>query len=512
MDGSRKRARNAVNDEVAGAPAAAKAPKSPKSTDAASATKIAELQAELETLKQIHMVAVDELKAKVDALQAENESRRRENKGLNSALQWACATERIPRQYWLERGHSEEYADAMEKLLDSFKQIIATLRVGAVISEDIIELNFLLQEEDENYIRADHDESLAPYWREFAAALKHWSEYHANDKCLHIGFRHIEMPKVVLDMLRPSFEEARIKGVLFDKSRGDIAEFVKKVLQANCFITEVCFGNIKFAEEDVETICGTIKSRNAGGRFIESLTLFDCFEDGIDTQTLKMILASITTGSAKDVQLCLNDNGMSSREAGVVAEFLTSNLSLARLHLNLEDNQFNDADAAVLANALSGNTYLRNIWVEDNSIKEGGRLAFLRAIFDVSSLSSCAASNHTCRVRGLERDISVINSYESASVNKWSKIFAMLALSSGDSFINTALLRGVPAQLIPVILNKCNGGFAGKNQKLVTDLYLELTNTTRCQQHDVWDNLGKMKSLNCMHNLMKSWVVPSIFV
>ena len=167
--------------------------------------------------------------------------------------------------------------------------------------------------------------------------------------------------------------------------------------------------------------------------------------------------------------------------------------------LYLDRNQFNGADAAVLADALSGNTHLRNIWIDKNEIKEDGRLAFLRVIFDVSSLSSCAASNHTCGVHGLERDISVINSYESASVNKWSKIFAMLALSSEYSFINTTLLRGVPAQLIPAILNKCNDGFTDKSQEL-TDIYLKLNDTTRCQKHNVWDNLGETKSLNCIHN------------
>jgi len=145
-------------------------------------------------------------------------------------------------------------------------------------------------------------------------------------------------------------------------------------------------------------------------------------------------------------------------------------------------------------------------------VKENGRLAFLRAIFDVSSLSSCAASNHTCRVFGLERDISTINRYESASVNKWSKISTMLVLSSEDSLINTALLRGVPAQLIPVILDKVTYDGCTEDKHELTYLYLELTNSKRCQEHDVWDNfVGDTFSLNSMQNLMRSWVVPSIF-
>ncbi|EJK51603.1 hypothetical protein THAOC_29209 [Thalassiosira oceanica] len=231
-----------------------------------------------------------------------------------------------------------------------------------------------------------------------------------------------------------------------------------------------------------------------------------------------MILTSITSGSAKTVVLNLSYNGMSSREAAVIAEFLNSNPSLA--FLDLDDNQFDDADAALLANSLLRNTFLREISVENenNGMKESGRLAFLRAIFDVSSLSSCAASNHTCTVHGIERDISILNLKEKTSLNnKWIKIFAILALSGEEPFINTALLRGVPAQLIPLILDKCNGKVTKpklntKRKGKMTDIYLELTNTTRCQKHEVWDSLGSMKPLNCMYDLTKSWVVPKIFV
>ena len=72
------------------------------------------------------------------------------------------------------------------------------------------------------------------------------------------------------------------------------------------------------------------------------------------------------------------------------------------------------------------------------------------AIFDVSGLASCAASNHTCRVLWLEQqDVSSLNFYTNVFFNKQEKIFAMLALSEEHSFINTALLSGVPASLMP---------------------------------------------------------------
>ncbi|EJK43786.1 hypothetical protein THAOC_37736, partial [Thalassiosira oceanica] len=473
MDETRKRARTG-NKEVASAPAT-KAPQSPQSTDAtAAATKIAELRAELEALKESHDVVVNELRAKVDALQAENESRKREIEGLTSALQWAYGVERIPGTHWFERGHSEEYADAMENLLSSMKESIMDLRMGTVSNDfgESINIDFDLLDEDASFIRADHDELLMPYWKELAAALRHWSEYHADGKCLEVETNQIELPNAVLDILRPAFEESRIKRVCFDNYRHnrDMAGFVKKVLQTNHFVTRLGFIGIKFSQEDVETLCDAIKSRNAEGQPIKGLALASCFEGGIDTRTLTTVLASTTSGSAKEVGLHLYGNGMSSREAAIIAEFLNSNPSLA--YLWLDDNQFNNADAAVLASSLSNNTQLRSIWINKCRIQEDGRLAFLRAVFDVSSLSSCAASNHTCRVHGFEQDISVLNMKKQSTLNKWNKILAMLALSSEDSFINTALLRGVPVKLIPVMLDKFNYEWCTDDYHELTDVYL----------------------------------------
>ncbi|EJK43826.1 hypothetical protein THAOC_37690, partial [Thalassiosira oceanica] len=276
-----------------------------------------------------------------------------EVKGLNSALQWAYVIEGIPRQNWLDRGHSEEYADAMENLFDGMKRSINDLMMGTVSSDNesdgkIVKIEFDLQDEDGSFIRAGHDELLVPYWKELAAALKHWSEYHADDEYLEVEIHSIELPKSVLDILRPAFEQSRIKYVYFQNNHhaGDMANFAKKVLQANHFITEVGFGDIKFAREDVKAVCAAIMARNAGDHFMNSLELQNCLDDRIDTHTLKMILGSNTAVRKQDALLNLNDNVMSSREAAVIAKFLNSNPSLARL--NLDNNQFNDADATLL--------------------------------------------------------------------------------------------------------------------------------------------------------------------
>ena len=269
-----------------------------------------------------------------------------------------------------------------------------------------------------------------------------------------------------------------------------------------------------FAHKDVETICGAIKSRNTGYSDtyqlnIKHVDLTACFVGGIENRTLMMILTSISAAGAEGMSLCLNGNGMSSREAALIAEHLSSNSNLKEL--DLSDNRFDDADAEVLANALSGNTNLHVLSVDDNQIKKNGMLAFLRAVFDVSSLDLCASSNHTCQVNGLEQDISYLNNSTSVDWTRLIKIFAMLALSSKDSLINTALLKGVPTQLIPMLLDAAGYDVDKEGSPELTDLYLKLTNTKRNQRHDAWDNLGNTKTLNCVYELMRGWVVSLIF-
>ena len=318
---------------------------------------------------------------------------------------------------------------------------------------------------------------------------------------------YIETPDAVLNVLRPAIKRSSVGYVSFTSDgtpkSWKLAEFIEDVIQTNHKVTDLAFGSVMLSNEEWKTICNAIRVRARQSSIVDYLELTECFAGGISTDVLKGILIPNLE------ELRLDRNGMSSQEASTIAEFLNSDPPLARLHLR--DNRFDDADAAVLANSISSNTNLRTIDVERNNIKEEGRLAFLRAIFDVTSLASFAASNHTCRVWELPQDISAVNGFTDASLNKWEKIFAMLALSNQDPFINTALLSGVPVSLMPVLLDEADGqDEEGYSQ--ITDLYLELANAKRCQKHDDWDNLGNTKPLNCVYGLMRSWVVPMIYV
>mmetsp|Transcript_3352 Transcript_3352/g.7423 ORF Transcript_3352/g.7423 Transcript_3352/m.7423 type:complete len:230 (+) Transcript_3352:841-1530(+) len=183
--------------------------------------------------------------------------------------------------------------------------------------ENIVKIDFVLKDEGD-------DESLVSYWCHTGKSLLPRSDIGLNTTLMANASRS---KSSTLNCQKLSLKY-RIKGVFFERSShhsGDMADFAKKVLQSNHFTKEVYFGTIKFTQEDVKTLCSAIKSRNMGSQSIKNLALCDCFDGGIDAHTLGSILTSVTSGSAKEVTLDLRRNMMTSREAGVIARFLTSN-------------------------------------------------------------------------------------------------------------------------------------------------------------------------------------------
>ena len=475
------------------------------------AQQIAKLQAELERCKR-DKIAIEERHNKaVQDLEALKAS-------YSGALEWAYSVKSIPREHWLEKGHSEVYANAMEEFLNEFKLTIRELRTGTV-KKGLNGVTFFLRDEEGHFVTAAHDELLMPYWKELAKALVHWSEYHAGEATLHFSIFCIETPDAVLDVLRPAVKHSRLKCVCFT---GDgtpktwkLPGFIEDIIQTNHTVTEVHFSGIMLSNAEWKSICNEIRKRNlrqSSSSIVRSFRLCNGFVGRrIHTELLKDILALASTAAAggEGMHLNLAMNGMASQEATIIAECLSSNPSLDCLFL--DGNHFNDNDATLLANSLSSNTNLSALGLSTNTaIKVNGRDAFLRAVFDVSSLAACAASNHACHVTGLRPDISALNCCDEASVHKWEKIFAMLALTSDDSFINTALLSGVPASLMPVLLYWANEQY--EESYHITDMYLDATNTNRRQKHDVWDDNEKTRKISCVYELLRSWVVPSIFV
>ncbi|EJK57082.1 hypothetical protein THAOC_22912, partial [Thalassiosira oceanica] len=131
----------------------------------------------------------------------------------NRAIEWALTVKSIPRDHWLEKGHTGEYAGAMEEFLVSFTDTIKELRTGELWTgtrSPRIDIRFALFDEEDHEVTADHDDVLMPYWMELAKALIHWSEYHASDESLAITIDHIETPDAVLDVLRLAIKQSKV--------------------------------------------------------------------------------------------------------------------------------------------------------------------------------------------------------------------------------------------------------------------------------------------------------------
>lgn len=118
--------------------------------------------------------------------------------------------------------------------------------------------------------------------------------------------------------------------------------------------------------------------------------------------------------------------------------------------MDLRGNDLLDDDALLLAITLQFNTNLSILHLNDNIITAFERSALLEAVFDVSSLNSCAGSNHTCQIDGLNLDISAINIFEKSAENRAMKLFTVLSETTDNGFFNLNCLSEISNKLIPM--------------------------------------------------------------
>ena len=259
MEAPRKKAKTRPDDSTKGG----------AQTTTTAEQQIAKLQAELERCKREKIEAEARHKQVV--------------RNLSDALEWAYSVGTAPIDHWIEKGHTEEYADAMEVLLDRFKFIVKELRTGTVGGR--VSVSFYLEDEDGREIAADHDDALMPYWKEFANALVHWSEYHANGTTLNLSIRRIETPDAVLDVLHPAIKQSRVEYVGFvsdgSTKTWKLPEFIEDIIHTNHQVTEVGFNSIGLSKKAWMMMCNAIRMRNAQRTHIMSVVLQQCFVGGI---------------------------------------------------------------------------------------------------------------------------------------------------------------------------------------------------------------------------------------
>ena len=413
----------------------------------------------------------------------------------NEYNEWSYAAEGIPASYWIERGFSEEYAQQMRSFLSRLVEYAHQLRRGASPIEKIM-LTFV----NDHML---HDDILLPHWKEFADALMQYQKFnHREDYGIEVfQIEHVQLQQEVIDMLAPALETSQINTIRLGRNIGsDILLFTEEIIQNNPHLKQVGWRDQIQSVDDMRRLCNSIEDSVAlANSSLNAIGLYNTY-DGDNSEMMRIVLdASLQLDT-----LGLISNGIGSIGAQLIANWLSSNPPLRTL--NLTGNNLNDTGTTILANALLCNANLKQLDLANNNITEVGRRVLLESVFNVSSLDACVASNHRCRIHGLNPDISKINRYAHPSDNRAMKIFTILS-ATDEGFFNMNCLGDVSYQLIPRVLRLAQK-FRGRTPEL-SDMYFEQTG----QKSADWSQLNDITvQITSLFELLRGWAVPSLSV
>ena len=445
-----------------------------------------------------------EMQIKLDALVAENaELKTKFNNVQSTAMsllyksgqpeEWSYSAEDVPISYWLTK-HDFVYAERMVALVGDMKTYTNQLREGKLIDSKIV-----LSPPDGvgTALQLQYDDMLLPHWIEFANALRKYQQSNQYHVINFFEIGRVELPPQVLGLLAPALKSLRIKTLSLRNNRfgGKGVFFMADIAQYNTNLEVMRFHlNTIESAYDMVCLCNSISSN--AYLPLNTISLQYTF-NGNDPALLQPILNS--SRHLRKIILCGNDIG----RVGVVviATFLASNPHLG--HLDLDDNELGDSGAVLLANALKTNNNLTLLELEDNNINDVGRQAFLNVLFNGSSLNSCAASNHSCSITGLNPDIYDINKYIYG--NKAMKSFTVLS-AIDEGFFDLSCLGDLSYKLIPRVLELAQE-FDEESSELSKVHFEQKGHKSAAMKYKL-DK--KTMPITSMFELLRCWAVPSL--
>ena len=393
---------------------------------------------------------------------AENKQRVRDLMLMIEYQEWSYSSSStqvvIPRSYWLSRGFNDEYAERMSTFLGRMRKYSHQLRRGDSIEEIDLwnrhQLSFL------------HDDILLPYWRELVNALVQYQKFSHRETYGMESFIiwNVELHPSILGLLAPALKTIPMKGLIlgYNHFGREGLSFISDILQTNKSLEGIGLRENRIERiEDMQRICKSINISSSHSQ----LGLLGCI-NGNDTGMLHTIFDS----SLHLEKILLSDNGIDSQGAAVIASSISTNPVLKMLDVG--DNNLGDNGTILLSFALEHNTNLEKIYIGNNNITHLGRQALIEVLFNASSLNSCANSNHTCNIFGIEHDISPINRFNDPAVNRAMKIFTMLAGSTDrGEFFNLACLGDLSYKLIPHVLTLAQNFTFGLDNVAVSSVF-----------------------------------------
>ena len=159
------------------------------------------------------------------------------------------------------------------------------------------------------------------------------------------------------------------------------------------------------------------------------------------------VLSTMINACANLQELCLGCNGIRSRGAAEVSDFIASNPILMKL--DLSNNDLSDTDASLIANSLQSNTYLQELTLCGNKITRTGVNTLANVVFDTTTLNSLYDGNNTCKIL---IDDQHDDRFECVSFMR--KLYKVLVGYTGDGcLMNLHYLNDVPLEFMPDVMS-----------------------------------------------------------
>ena len=276
----------------------------------------------------------------------------------------------IPASHWISMGYSESDAQLMEKLQNDIKKYCdnsGDIDIDLRGREDVGEL--------------PHHDMMVPHWKKLFKALQGRTnvEFHITG---------ISLPTSLLDIAFPALHSVNIlKLTIFGADLGGEGfQCLSSYIGNNSSLTSFGVGADQLDDLSVATaLSNALKNHPT----LKEVFIGDCAFHA-------SVFEKILEGCTRKKCLTLTFVDFNSDGIGVMADFISSNHPIEKLHL--KDINIADNDTKLLVLALKTNTRLKELDLrENNEIAEEGEKAILKAMFDQTSLDSIVESNHTCK-------------------------------------------------------------------------------------------------------------------
>ena len=289
---------------------------------------------------------------------------------------------------------------------------------------------------------------LLPHWKEFAAALKHFTpamNLLSDDYESYFHFDNVQLNRDAMLLVKEALIGKPFQKLAFRMDdNGDgvpvgmSVDAILDIVESNKLLRKLEISRNRIGREHTERLCSAVRTHPA----LVELDVSRSFEPGIGDVILTALL---TSGVLMLEKLEMSSNNITSAVSTLLADFLATNPRLK--FLNLDQNNLKDSDAALIANALRSNTTLRHLHLHGNDITNVGEESLRLVLYNESSLNAAADSNHICIVVGYSGN----NSHPQGQINRGEKVYRLLSIRN-QSMSNVKHFGSIDVKILPNML------------------------------------------------------------